>query len=116
MRRSPTSQPPSVATPRRAAGPLSPSTDAKLVAAVGSASRAGNLVATTDERAFALASVAIVNVPLDVVVEDGRPKARFEPFCSAVRTLGRYLPPGALVLVETTVPPGTCEKVVAPEL
>jgi len=93
-----------------------PSTDAKLVAAVGSASRAGNLVATTDERAFALASVAIVNVPLDVVVEDGRPKARFEPFCSAVRTLGRYLPPGALVLVETTVPPGTCEKVVAPEL
>jgi nucleotide sugar dehydrogenase len=93
-----------------------PSTDSKLIAAVRRASRVGNLVATTDERAFALASVAIVNVPLDVVVEDGRPSARFEPFRDAIRTLGRYLPPGALVIIETTVPPGTCEKVVAPEL
>jgi UDP-N-acetyl-D-glucosamine dehydrogenase len=93
-----------------------PTSDAKLVSAVRRAHREGNLVATTDERALALASVAIVNVPLDVIVDDGRPSARFEPFRNAVRTLGRYLPPGSLVIVETTVPPGTCEKIVAPEL
>jgi UDP-N-acetyl-D-glucosamine dehydrogenase len=90
--------------------------DSKLVSAVRRGHQEGNLVATTDERAFALASVAIVNVPLDVSVEDGRPTARFEPFRKAIRTLGRHLSPGSLVMVETTVPPGTCEKVVAPEL
>jgi nucleotide sugar dehydrogenase len=37
-------------------------------------------------------------------------------FAAAIRTLGERLPPGALVLVETTVPPGTCEKVVVPTL
>ena len=93
-----------------------PTSDAKLIAAVSRAHREGNLVATTDERAFALGSVAIVNVPLDVIAGEGRPTARFDPFRSAIRTLGRYLPPGALVIVETTVPPGTCEKIVAPAL
>jgi nucleotide sugar dehydrogenase len=35
---------------------------------------------------------------------------------SAVRSLARTMPPGSLIIVETTVPPGTCEKVIAPEL
>jgi len=34
----------------------------------------------------------------------------------AITTLGDWLPAGALVIVETTVPPGTCERVVAPVL
>jgi nucleotide sugar dehydrogenase len=93
-----------------------PTTDSKLVSAVRRAHRDGNLVATTDERALALASVVIVNVPLDVVMDGDRPTARFEPFRNAISALGRYLSPGSLVIVETTVPPGTCEKIVAPAL
>jgi UDP-N-acetyl-D-glucosamine dehydrogenase len=90
--------------------------DPKLVAALAAAHARGNLVATTDERAYGLAAVAVVDIPLDVSQTDGRPSVAMDGFRSAVRTLGRLLPPGALVIVETTVPPGTCEKVVVPEL
>jgi UDP-N-acetyl-D-glucosamine dehydrogenase len=37
-------------------------------------------------------------------------------FKSAIRTLGELVSPGVLILVETTVPPGTCEQVVVPIL
>jgi nucleotide sugar dehydrogenase len=60
--------------------------------------------------------VTLVDLPLDVVLDDGRPTVRLDGFRAAIRTLGSAMPPGSLVIVETTVPPGTTEKVVAPEL
>jgi UDP-N-acetyl-D-glucosamine dehydrogenase len=90
--------------------------DDKLKAALAAAVAGGNLVATTDERAYALASVTLVDLPLDVLQDDGRPTARLEGFRAAIRTLGSQMPAGSLVIVETTVPPGTTEKIVAPEL
>ncbi|MGH3084705.1 MAG: nucleotide sugar dehydrogenase [Gaiellaceae bacterium] len=91
-------------------------TDRKLAEAFAQAVARGNLLATTDERWYVLASVAIVDVPLDVVREGDVPGVSLGDFRSAIRSLGRYLPPGALVIVETTVPPGTTTKVVAPEI
>lgn len=90
--------------------------DPKLAAALTAAHARGNLVATTDELAYGLAAVTVVDVPLDVVHTTGEPSVAMTGFRSAVRTLGRLMPPGSLVIVETTVPPGTCEKVVVPEL
>jgi UDP-N-acetyl-D-glucosamine dehydrogenase len=90
--------------------------DAQLEAALAAANARGNLVATTDERAYALASVTLVDLPLDVTETNGGPSVRVDGFVDAVRTLGRTLPPGSLVIVETTVPPGTTEKLVAPAL
>jgi len=91
-------------------------TDEKLASAFAGAHGRGNLVATHDERAYSLASVTVVDVPLDVTHLDTGPSVALDGFRSAVRTLGRFMSPGALIVVETTVPPGTCEKVVAPEL
>jgi UDP-N-acetyl-D-glucosamine dehydrogenase len=90
--------------------------DAELEAALAAANARGNLVATTDERAYALASVTLVDLPLDVTEANGTPAVHLDGFVEAVRTLGRTMPPGSLVIVETTVPPGTTEKVVAPAL
>jgi len=90
--------------------------DEKLKAALASAVAGGNLVATTDERAYALASVTLVDLPLDVLHADGRPTARLDGFRAAIRTLGSQMPPDSLIILETTVPPGTTEKIVAPEL
>jgi nucleotide sugar dehydrogenase len=90
--------------------------DDKLKRALASAVAGGNLVATTDERAYALASVTLVDLPLDVLHADGLPTARLDGLRAAMRTLGSRMPPGSLIIVETTVPPGTTEKVVAPEL
>lgn len=91
-------------------------TDLRLKSAVQEAHRLGNLTATSDPRAYEEASVVVVDVPLDVIRNGARPGVDFTGFRAAVRTLARHLRPGALVLVETTVPPGTCEKVVVPEL
>ena len=91
-------------------------TDEKLSAALAAAHRRGNLSATTDERIYESASIAIVDVPLDVVHTDDGPTVSFDGFRSAIRTLGERMPVGSLVIVETTVPPGTCERVVVPEL
>jgi nucleotide sugar dehydrogenase len=91
-------------------------TDEKLPAALAAAHRRGNLFATTDESVYESASVAIVDVPLDVTHTNDGPAVAFDGFSAAIRTLGRRLPVGSLVIVETTVPPGTCERVVLPEL
>lgn len=92
------------------------SADAELSAAFDRAHARGNLSATTDVTAFSRASVAVVDIHLDVAQGSGAPTVDFSGLRAAIRTLGKHLPPGALVLVETTVPPGTCDKVVWPEL
>ena len=90
--------------------------DDALRIALAAASARGNLIATTDERAYQLASVTLVDLPLDVLDAGGRPAVRLDGLRAAIRTLGGRMPPGSLVIVETTVPPGTTEKVVAPEI
>jgi UDP-N-acetyl-D-glucosamine dehydrogenase len=90
--------------------------DEQLAAALAASNARGNLVATTDARAYALASVTLVDLPLDVTEANGRPGVHVDGFVEAMRTLGRTMPPGSLVIVETTVPPGTTEKLVAPAL
>jgi nucleotide sugar dehydrogenase len=77
---------------------------------------AGNLVATDDPKSFSLATVIIVDIHLDVSHDGGKPLVNFDGFKNAIRTIGQYARPGCLIIIETTVPPGTCEKIVAPEL
>jgi UDP-N-acetyl-D-glucosamine dehydrogenase len=91
-------------------------TDAELVDALGAARRTGNLLACTDDRAYGLADVVVIDVPLDIDWRSDTPSLRLAGFEAAIRTVGRHVRPGALVLLETTVPPGTTEKVVAPLL
>ena len=91
-------------------------TDAALMKAAKEANARGNLRATSDPAAFAEGDVVLIDVQLDVERSEAGAGVDFGPFREAVRTVGREMKPGALVIVETTVPPGTCERVVAPEL
>lgn len=90
--------------------------DARLGEALRAARDRGNLIATTDPRVYSFASVALVDIPLDVIENGGRPTVTLDDFRSAIRTLGRHMPAGSLIVVETTVPPGTTEHVAKPEL
>lgn len=92
------------------------SSDPKMQLALDSARELGNLSATTDAAAFALASVAVVSVNLDLEEGDAGPTVDLATLRSAVRELASKLPPGALIVLETTVPPGTCERVLGPDL
>jgi UDP-N-acetyl-D-glucosamine dehydrogenase len=79
-----------------------------------------NLRATTCEEAYSIADIIVIDVHLDA--EGHAPDSRFgihvdlEPFASAIRTVGRRMRPDALVLIETTVPVGTFDRVVLPSL
>lgn len=79
-----------------------------------------NLRATTCEEAYSLADVIVVDI--DLGVEDRIPetadgiRVALAGFEAALRTIGRAMRPDALVLIETTVPMGTCERVALPIL
>jgi nucleotide sugar dehydrogenase len=92
------------------------SNDEDLLAAFEQACRTGNLRATCDPEVYEKADVTVVDVHLDVLRNGDRPAVCFDGFRCAIRTLGERMRPGSLVIVETTVPPGTCERIVAPEL
>ena len=79
-----------------------------------------NLYATVSEEAYALADVIVVDIQLDVrnrlVDSAAEIEINLDSFGAAMQTIGRYMRPDALVLIETTVPAGTCEQVVLPIL
>ncbi len=81
-----------------------------------------NFYATYDPMAFSFADVIIVDINLDVTkVKDslGNIESYDVPlggFKKAIESIGRACKEDVLILVETTVPPGTCQKVVYPIL
>lgn len=91
--------------------------DQALQQAMAQTQRDGNLWATIDPDYFQAADVIIVDINLDLKYkEDHQPSLDMYPFEIAIHTLGQRIRPGALVIVETTVPPGTCAKIAYPVL
>ncbi|TQF00158.1 MAG: nucleotide sugar dehydrogenase [Spiribacter salinus] len=82
----------------------------------------GNFYATFDPYAYAHADVIIVDINLDVDKEasEWRDLTGYDVdlsgFREAIKAIGDNCKEDVLVLVETTVPPGTCQKVVRPIL
>lgn len=80
----------------------------------------GNFLATYDPYAYSLADVIIVDINLDVAKKSNDLNdlegydVDLAPFKKAIKTLGQHCKEDALILVETTVPPGTCQKIVKP--
>jgi len=93
-----------------------PSSDTALHQATRRALTVGNLTATTDDAVYTSADVVVIDVALDIPFLEEKPQLSMTSLEQAVRTIAEKIPEGALILVETTVPPGTCEKVVAPIL
>ena len=80
----------------------------------------GNFLATYDPIAYKYADVIIVDINLDVnkISGDSGALKDFDVdlggFENAIRSIGSFCRDDALVLIETTVPPGTCVNVVKP--
>lgn len=94
--------------------------DPKIAEFFESARVKGNLLATHDTIAYRYADVVIVDVNLDVkkeALKSGALKSfdvDLSGFKAAIRSVAENCKDGALILVETTVPPGTCHQVVKP--
>ena len=74
----------------------------------------GHLHATTDYADLRAADVVLVDVETPVDDEDHKP--RYTALKSACTSLGAILKAGALVIIESTIAPGTVERVVRPVL
>ena len=79
-----------------------------------------NFRATSEESVYGLVDVVVVDIQLDATKpsfgEAEKGYCDLLAFREGIRTLGQHIRPDCLVLVATTVPPGTCEKVVKPIL
>lgn len=77
-----------------------------------------NLIATFSMEALALADVVVVDVQCDFIKEElGNVKsgnADIQALEESFKIIGQKIPPQALVLIETTVPPGTTEYIAYP--
>ena len=96
--------------------------DPKILEYFKNARLKNNFYATTNVEAYNHADVIIVDINLDVVKQSnadnslGSFEVNLNSFKSAISTIGKYCKQDALVIVETTVPPGACEKLIYPTL
>ena len=72
--------------------------------------------AVTDPQVFGEADIIVVEIGLDIEDKAATPKVDLPPFRAAIGTVGDHMKPDALILLESTVPPGTTERIVAPLL
>ena len=89
-------------------------TDHELEKALKNVNLRGNLTATTNSEVYAQADIVIVDVHLDIPFRDNEPKLEFDAFKEALGIVANNIRAEALVIIETTVPPGTCEKIIVP--
>ena len=79
-----------------------------------------NFYATYDSYAYSLADVIIIDINLDVQkFSDNKGNLKsfdvnLDIFKTAIYSIGNNCKENVLILVETTVPPGTCSKVIKP--
>lgn len=94
------------------------SSDSNIDRAFEEAASNGNMMATYSEYAYTKADVVIIDINLDISKKElGDPfnyDFTYEGYRKAVEVIARNIPEGTLVLVESTVPPGTTEKVIHP--
>lgn len=96
--------------------------DPKITEYFEKAKSKGNFFATYDPLAYQYADVVIVDINLDVQKQshDNGGLKDFDVDLSglkaAIQSIGANCRDDVLILVETTVPPGACEKIVKPAL
>ncbi len=76
----------------------------------------GNLIASSSTDLFSKADVIIVDINFDVNLIGEFPEVDFAPLKNAINAIGTNMKPNTLVIIETTVPPGTTSEILYPYL
>ena len=96
------------------------SSDTKVDEYYQNSIKKNNFYATSDIYAYSKADFIIVDINLDVAKVNSEKKellsydVDLNNFKSAIKAIASNCNEGVLILVETTVPPGTCEKIIKP--
>lgn len=93
-------------------------TDPHLYSAYQNAHISGNLTATHDESVYKNADIIVIDLPLDIHKKNFSQTLEYsfsyDTFLKSLEPIATQMKPSTLVIVETTVPPGTTEKVILP--
>ena len=92
------------------------STDGDMISGFHKSVKEKNLRASTDCKEFADARIIVIDINLDVEKDAYNSSVDFTGLRKAVESIGDHMGPETLVIVETTVPPGTTENLVYPIL
>ncbi len=96
------------------------SSDPKIEKYYNNSIKKGNFLATYDSKAYSYADTIIIDINLDVKKDSDELgnlnsfDVDLTPFKNSIKTIGENCKEDVHILVETTVPPGTCLKIVKP--
>ncbi len=91
--------------------------DTDLDLATAEVIKSGNFTATTDKSFLSQADIIVLDIGISLDEQDQKTETvTWRSFKAAIKDVADHMKENALVLVETTVPPGTCDKVVKPIL
>ena len=88
--------------------------DYKLSDEIKKAVTRGNLKATSTKNVYKKADVVLVSINCDIVKQNGQEKILLKDFSDSICEIAENISEDTLVIIESTVPPGTCEKIVYP--
>jgi UDP-N-acetyl-D-glucosamine dehydrogenase len=90
--------------------------DKSLLKEIKASQLRGNLKASSDISHFRDADVVLVSTNCDLEIKDGHEKINLKSFSLGINTLSEVVKEDVLIIIESTVPPGTCEKIIYPIL
>ena len=86
--------------------------DDKLKKSIKLVKKNKNFYATSNKKVIANSDIIICNINLDIKKKNL--DCDFKSFKTAIVTISKYISENSLLIVESTVPPGTCEKIILP--
>lgn len=88
--------------------------DEILIHELKQAVKRGNLRATDSKESYFDADTVLVSINCDLKNENGKEKIALTSFTDSIREIAETILEDTLVIIESTVPPGTCQKIVYP--
>jgi UDP-N-acetyl-D-glucosamine dehydrogenase len=92
------------------------STDKTLKKSMKEINKMGILQATHSNSIYEKANIVLVSINCDVVNLNGRKKVDLSSFKKSIAEIGNKIRENTLIIIESTVPPGTCSEIVYPTL
>ncbi len=88
--------------------------DKRLLKEIKKSHLRGNLRASSNISHFRDADIILVSTNCDLEIKNGQKKINLSSFTLGINTLSEVAKEDALIIIESTVPPGTCEKIILP--
>ncbi len=90
------------------------SNDKKLEKKLLEAVQRGNLFASSETDYYKSANVILISINCDLSKDIDKLSIDFDPFILGIKTVAKFAKEGALIIIESTIPPGTTEKIILP--